>query len=198
MRRAVLAARLAALLAATLLAALFLAGCGLPVDSGPRVITNDRVPPGLLDRDPTVIPTTAPPPSSAITVYLLVGERLAGVRRERPAPPGPGTALQALLQGPTQEEGASGLRSAIGADAGVTLTGIDAGRATVELGRLLSTTTASDQVLAIAQIVYTLTALPTVEGVAFTIDRMAVEVPRGDRTLTAGPLSRADFPSLAP
>ncbi len=176
----------------------FFVGCGVPADSGPRVIANDNVPPGLLDRDPVVAPTSVVPHAGTITVFLVSGERLAGVARETPAPPGSEAALQSLLVGPTREEVASGLRSAIGVDAGVTVTGVDAGRARVELGRLLSTTAASDQVLAIAQIVYTLTNIPGTIAVAFTIDRAPVEVPRADRTLTAGPVGRADFADLAP
>ena len=114
------------------------------------------------------------------------------------SPVTPSGSLQALLLGPTADEAGRGLRTAIGTDSGLSVSAVEAGQVRVELGESFGATSASDQILAIAQIVYTVTALPGVEKATFTLAGRAVDVPTGDGTLTSGPLGRQDFPGLAP
>ncbi len=175
-----------------------LVGCGVPSDTSPRAVPPENVPFGLLDRDETVPPSTSPPASATLMVYLVSGARLAGVRREAPAPAMPDTALRALLLGPTSEEAARGFRTAIATASGVSSSGIENGLVRVELGPSFDRTGSSDHILAVAQIVYTVTELAGVEGASFTLSGRAVEVPRSDGTLTAGPVRRQDFATVAP
>ncbi|MGH9263656.1 MAG: GerMN domain-containing protein [Acidimicrobiales bacterium] len=186
-----------ALLPAALLPVLAM-GCGVPTDREPRAIPDERVPFGLLDPEPTST-TSAPPTATStarITVFLVDGDRLAPVARDVPAPPTPDKALRALLGGARREEVAANVRTALGAAAGASATAAD-GLVRVELGTALPSTAGREQVLAVAQIVYTLTALPGVDAVTFTLSGRAVEVPAGDGTLTSGALRRSDYASVA-
>lgn len=178
--------------------ALALVGCGVPSDSAPRTIPPENVPFGLLDLDTTIPSTTVPDVSLTLEAYLVAGSRLAVVGRVMSSPVTPSGSLQALLLGPTADEAGRGLRTAIGTDSGLSVSPVDAGQVRIELGESFGATSASDQILAIAQIVYTVTALPGVEKATFTLAGRAVDVPTGDGTLTSGPLGRQDFPGLAP
>jgi hypothetical protein len=172
--------------------------CGVPADPAPRVIPRGDLPFELVDPEPTApVPTTVPITES-MSVYLVLDDRLVEVSRDTQSPPTPRLALAALLAGPTAEEAAAGVRTAIGTASGVSTGEVQAGTVEVELGPSFEAAGGSEQVLAIAQIVYTLTAVPGVDGVDFTLEGRAVEVPRGDGTLTGEALRRDAFPNLAP
>ena len=181
-----------------LLGLLALAACGVPADSSPRAIPAEDVPFDLLEPGETVPATTTIPVAATATVFLLSGERLVGVDRSSPAAPTPEWALRALLAGPTPEEAARGLRTAIGTNLALATSGDDGDLVEIELGASFTAAGGAEQILAIAQVVYTMTAFPQVSGVTFTVDGKVVEVPRGDGTLTGTPLGRDAFPAVAP
>ena len=56
----------------------------------------------------------------------------------------------------------------------------------------------TDQTLAIAQVVYTVTQQPGVTGVAFAIGGKAIEVPTAAGAQVPGPVGRADYLPQAP
>ena len=175
-----------------------LAACGVPSDSEPRAIPASDVPFDLLEPPPPVSPTTTVPVAGTVTVFFVSDERLVGLERLAPLAPEPEWALRALLAGPTPEEAARGLRSAIGTALGISHTDGVHTEVEIELGPSFTTAGGAEQILAIAQVVYTMTALPQVRGVTFTLDGRPVEVPRGDGTLTGGALDRDAFPAVAP
>jgi hypothetical protein len=175
-----------------------LAGCGVPADSGPRVIPPDDLPAELVEPAPPPPVSTTVPVTERLSVYLVLDDRLVEVSRDTRPPPTPRLALAALLAGPTAEEAAAGIRTAIGTTSGVATGDAQGGTVEIELGPSFEAAGGSEQVLAIAQIVYTLTAVPGVDGVDFTLSGRAVEVPRGDGTLTGEALRRDAFPNLAP
>jgi hypothetical protein len=177
---------------------LALTACGVPADSSPRPIPAEDVPFDLLEPGETVPVTTTVPVAGTVPVFLLSGERLAGVDRSSPAAPTPEWALRALLAGPTPEEAARGLRTAIGTNLALAASGAGGNLVEIELGTSFTAAGGAEQILAIAQVVYTMTAFPEITGVTFTVDGKAVEVPRGDGTLTGAPLGRAAFPAVAP
>lgn len=172
--------------------------CGVPTDSDPRAIPDDRVPFGLLDPEApsTTAGGTATSTTARVTVFLVDGDRLTPVPRDVPAPATPEKALRALLGGTAPEETARNLRTALDAAAGTSATGTG-GLARVELGTALPSAAGREQVLAVAQIVYTLTALPGVDAVVFTLSGRPVELPAGDGTLTSGALRRSDYAAVA-
>ena len=172
--------------------------CGVPTDSEPRALPPERVPFGLLD--PTSTPSTTPAsPEGAVslTVYLVTQERLTAVTRDVPPPVGPEQALQALLAGVNQREAASGMRSAIAPATEARTTAVAGGEVRVDLNRAFLSGGTKEQILAVAQIVYTVTALPGLDSVAFTLSGRSVEVPSADGKLRAGPLRRSDFAAVA-
>ena len=193
---AAVAAAAAAVAAATLLAA-----CGVSGERSPRFVEDDRVPFGLLDSTTTTegAPGTQGRPAVA-DVCLVVGAegRLATVERAVPRRPTPADTLAALAGGPTAEEADYGLSTALPEDAFGDEAVASGGVVTVDLDPVFTDTDGRRQLLAVAQVVCTLTARPGVGQVAFTLDGELVEVPRGDGTATSGPVARDDYARLLP
>ncbi|MFP5319815.1 MAG: GerMN domain-containing protein [Acidimicrobiia bacterium] len=183
-------------LAAVLLTGL--AACGVPQDPQPRAIPADRVPFGLLDTEALPSASSAGEGLDEVVVYLVAQERLAGATRKVQGPVTAETVIRALLGGPTAEEAARGLRSALDSSVELSTRGRTGVVVAVELGETFSTTGATDEILAVAQIVYTLTALTGIEAVRFMVEGEPIEVPAGDGTLRSAPVGRADFGPVSP
>lgn len=183
-------------LVASLLAAIVLAGCGVPTDERPRDIASRRVPFELLAPSSTTSTTAAPVISTVVPVYMVVNEKVVPLPREVLAPAVLTRLLAALLKGPTVEESDSGLRTAIPNDTRLLSARLDGSIATIDLSGELLAVSGQEQILALAQIVFTATELPGVAGVRFALDDKPIEVPRADGTLTSDPLRRSDYESL--
>jgi spore germination protein GerM len=56
----------------------------------------------------------------------------------------------------------------------------------------------TEQLIALAEIVYTATARPGVGQVSFTLEGEPIEIPRGDGSLTSDAVTRGDYRELAP
>jgi len=131
-----------------------------------------------------------------LTVFFVRGAALAPVER-RVSPVSPTAALAQVVDGPTRAEAATGIRTALAPEV-VGVEAVGPGRtATVAVSRGFAGITGGNQLLAVAQIVWTLTALPTVEDVQFTVEGIPVEVPT-DAGLSSGPVDREDLRSVAP
>ncbi|MDO9176000.1 MAG: GerMN domain-containing protein, partial [Actinomycetota bacterium] len=98
--------------------------------------------------------------------------------------------------GATPAETSSGLRSAIPTPAMLVTAELTRGIATVDLAPEFSDVAPGDQVLALGQVVFTLTDLPGVGRVRFQISGDPVAVPLPDGTSTDDSVSRDDFSSL--
>ena len=186
------ARRPAAWLAAGLL--WLLAGCGVPADPVPRSIPDEEVPFGLVGT--TTSSTTRPASAIRAVVFLVEGDRLVPVRRQVPAPATPDAVLATVAAGPTPPEAAAGLRTAL--VTGVRLSQVADGTATVRLDRDFVAADLREQILALAQLVYTVTELPGIRGVQFTFDGQPAEIPTAQGRLKAGAVSRADFAVIVP
>ena len=178
--------------AALALAALALtAGCGVPQDDGPRALDPSAAP------FRAYVPEAAPEPQGdrPVALYLVRADRLQRTER-RIETPAPSRVLRQLLEGPTSQELAAGLTTAI--PASVTLEGLQmqSDIAVVSLAGLQQEQVRTDQLTAFAQIVATLDDLPGIEGVRFRSGGADLEVPRGDSSLTDGPLKAADYAEL--
>jgi spore germination protein GerM len=55
-----------------------------------------------------------------------------------------------------------------------------------------------EQLLALGQLVFTLTDQPGIGGVEFSLEGEPVDVPLADGTTQDGPVSRDDLPEVAP
>lgn len=183
-----------AVLAAVALAA---AGCGVTAEDGATLADAEDVPFGLLDPAPAVESPLEGATGTAVPVFLVRpdGPQLVGVARL--APSGAlSSRLDVLAEGPTAAEEASGLRSALPGPEAVTSVELSGGVAGVDLSRDFTELSGSDQLLAIAQMVFTLTERTDVARVGFTLDGEPVQVPRGDGSLTSDPVARADYADL--
>jgi hypothetical protein len=104
--------------------------------------------------------------------------------------------LQDLLAGPTVDERADGLSTALSA-ADVTGLTIVQRRATVSVAARPDGAARSDEVLAYGQIVGTLTSQGAEVGtVSFTSGGRPLGVPKADGALSTGPLTIADYAGL--
>jgi len=176
---------------------LVLGGCGIPVDSSPRPLSADEVP--LPAPDLALPPAPLPADSTQVTVeaFFVRGSRLAAVRRQVPAPASVEGALAAVLTEPSPAERNDGLRTALTRP--VRLAGnVGAGVPLIDVTETFERTEGEEQILALAQLVFTLTGVPGVDGVSFALQGRPVEVPTGDGTLKQGPLRREDFSAVAP
>jgi spore germination protein GerM len=92
----------------------------------------------------------------------------------------------------TAEETTQGFRSAV-APASVTGVVTAGGVATVDLTAMFAEMPANEQVLALAQITYTLTDMPGIGQVVFTLNGAPVQVFGGDGMFVAGPVTRETY-----
>ncbi|HWF21771.1 MAG TPA: GerMN domain-containing protein [Acidimicrobiales bacterium] len=201
--------RIALILALAGLIGMMAAGCGIPTSSGPQAIAKGNVPSRLLNPGSTPTSTTLnPPPVATVTeeIYLVDPTLHLTPRNRNIAPPANLTQIvNALLLGPTASESAEGIQSFI--------TGISplsgSNRAVVTVANGIATVDfaanpvqvvgATQTLLAIAQVVFTVTQQPNVTGVLFQIAGQPIEVPIGPNgALVPGPVNQSQYPAQAP
>jgi spore germination protein GerM len=187
-------------LALVLVTAALLAGCGVQGDGAPRALSPDVVPDELMAPSTTSVEADEPESGAVTTVYLVDNrEKLRPVLRTLSNPILITKALNALLEGATDEEADDGLRSEV--PNGTRVNGIDRlGRdvIAVDLSEQFAETTADGELLAQAQIVFTVSELPNVEGVLFLVEGRPREGADDDAKLTSSPLTVEDFEDFAP
>jgi len=177
------------------------AACGVPVDSHPSALSRRGIPFNLLAPTvSTVSTTTAPSPIEVPVHIFLIGptDHLVAVARDVPvSAPDLATVLGALLAGPTDAESAAGFQSALTTQTTVLNASIAGGVATVNLGGTFGQLVGPPQIQAVAQVVFTASALPGVTGVAFELSGQPVEVPVASGAQV--PLANtSQFAALAP
>lgn len=177
------------LTAGLILAVVALAGCGVPAQERPETL-EVTAPPAPAAADATL-------DGREVQIWLVRGRQLEAVTRPV-SPVDVPTALEALLAGPSPDEAASGLRTALPPQT------LQLGEPTAEedvvtlaVTREFTGLVGGNQQLAVAQVVWTATQFPSVEHVRFTADGKALEVPT-DGGLTDRPVDRGDYASVAP
>ena len=193
----------------SLMLASLLAGCGVAREGDFSAIDNAEIPLSLSQAATTTIATTttttiAPELDSSqmvnelVDLYFILGAGLLKVQTNVVSPASPAQALRLLGAGPLNDPSYVGLRSAIP----------QSFEADVEVNRGVATVSAppsflralapSDQRLAIAQIVATLTSRPGIGQVTFTVDGNPIAVPRGRGDLVAAgtPVTFDDYAML--
>jgi spore germination protein GerM len=172
------------------------AACGVPAEDGARLEDDDDVPFGLLETPSTTVPPLTATASARVRLCFLRDGALTTVQRSVQ----PEVALEAVAQllavGPRPEEAAQGVTTAVAED--VLRPQVDAARgvATVDLRSGFTALGAEQQLLAVAQIVCTLTGRPGVGQVTFSLDGDPVDVPRGDGSTRSNPVARDDYRQL--
>ncbi len=178
-----------------------LAACGVPTDDTSRPIAPENIPFGLADVTTSTSTTIASPDrvpeaginGQSVRLYFAADNQFVAVDRMLPAPATLERVLEELADGPGPDDG--GLRSVVGAD-DIASVELKAGVATVSLTSRFPELPPSEQRLAVAQLVLTLTSRPGVGQVAFSLEDQSVGVPRADGSITLGYVSRDDYRTL--
>lgn len=182
---------------ALVVAAASIAGaCGVASQDEARRADPKDVPFGLLAPTSTTLPPRGGAATSAVNVCLVRADAVMVVTRHIEPEPSVHSVIELVEAGPLSEpESSSGLRTEVpaGSVRDVELTG---GVATVSLTRAFADVEADAQLLAIGQLVCTLTARPGTGQVRFTLDGTDIDVPRQDGSLTAEPVTRDDYRDL--
>lgn len=178
-----------------LLAAATLAGCGVGGQGRPQDLAASQVPYGLLRASPAPV-ATATVDQVRATEYLVRGSRITASVTTVPLPGRVDQVVRALLSGVSSAQSSAGLRSAI--PDGTHLLSFDlAGQvATLDLSSQFTTARSADTILAVAQLVLTVTANRDIAAVAFSVEGKPIEVPSPGGALTPDPVSAATYRSL--
>jgi spore germination protein GerM len=180
-------------------------GCGVVAAGGPNAIPKGQVPFHLLTKVvPTTTSTTAPVATAAVNVYFVgqTHQYLVPATRAVPAPPTLHTLLEELLAGPTTAEHTAGVRSAISDSVrllsvkpAVVKPSTDV--VTVDLNTSFGLISGTQEVLAVAQVVFTVTSQVGREiGVQFQIDGVTTDVPTATGGEVAKPVSYRQYATL--
>ncbi len=184
-----------ALAVALLVATVTAGGCGVPLESSPNQLPEDALPEGLRPSDSTV--PDAPSEQEPIDVWYVGDDRLVSTRHRIDPPTTPQKTLDELLSGPTEAEQNRALRTAIPDAAAVVEVSVARGVATVTLTPAFSEIPAADQVLAVGQIVLTLTDQRGIGRVRFVVDDASIAVPVPSGETSGDSVSRDEFIELA-
>ena len=166
------------------LVAIALASCGVRPDASPH-----RLPDVTVTASPGSIARPA-----AVRVYLVAGGSVVAVRRLVLAPASVESRLASLLRGPDETETTAGLRTALSIPA----RGASArdGVAVVDLAALFGDVPRAEHVVAVAQVVLTLTEDPRVTAVRFTVGGRGRAVPLPGGTPADRAVTRSDYAAL--
>ena len=181
-------------LAGMIAAAVVLVGCGVPLQSEPAPIEPEAIPsrlqsPGVRTAVPSAARTT-------VQVNFVRKDRLVSLDREVAGNGLLDGVIQALKAGPTASEQSDGITSALPPGIAVTVVVVQGTTVGLELSGETDGRSATENVLAVGQIVLSVTALQTVDQVTFWRDGTPVEALLADGALTTAPLTAADYEAL--
>lgn len=189
--------------AAVVAAALLLVACGVPQDTVLRTIDRDEVPYRLLDEAPAPPAPETTPTGPAVTVpqvyFVDQEDRLV----PQPQPLGAEglfsvvtSLLGALAAGPTEDQRARGLATALGPDVGLQLAQLVNGIASVEIALSDQGPVADRLPLAIGQLVLSVTSVEGIDAVRLLQNGEAVDAPLPGGERTPEPLVPSDYVEL--
>lgn len=158
---------------------------------------------------PESVPTPTPPverppdPGQVMNVYFVRGEKVGVGGREIPKTADTAgaalSAMRALVAGPSDDEKAFGLTSAIPEGVSVNGVTLDGDTATVDLSADFASGGGSlSTLLRVTQVVCTLTQFNGIERVAFQFDGEPVEAIGGEGVIVDPPVGRVDFEGQLP
>jgi hypothetical protein len=179
--------------------AVLVAACGIPVSNQASVVPSRNVPFRLTSPTLHSVTTTTllPAPTVVEPIYLTKnGDSLVVASRNVAVPAGLVAVVDALLAGPTAAETAQGLTSAIPSSARLEGASIAGSTATLVMSPSFTSISGANQVLAVGQLVLTVTRQPGVSSVAFMVGTSPVSVPTVSGASTTAPVTAAQYASL--
>lgn len=174
------------------------AGCGLSGEDRDHPLAAADVPYDLLAPSTT---TTTEPPATTTTLawranlWFVISGRLEPIQRQLRTQPRVEQLLDLLLRGPGRTEPLL-LRTSLAIDDATVPRPPAGGVLTVDLADDFGARSSSEQILALGQLVFTLTEVPGVGRVVFRINGTELAVPLPDGRLAQGSVSRDDFAAL--
>ncbi len=138
------------------------------------------------------------PDAIAVSVYLVRDNQLVHVTREL-ADPGSSSldgVVTYAIAGPTAPEARSGIWSAIPPGTSLLSTQLKDGVAEIDLSSDFAAIGGTDEILALAQIVWSVTALTGIDSVVFLLDGTPTSVPGLGGVLISGPLDEDEYREL--
>lgn len=176
--------------------------CGVPTSAAPKSIPSSQVPDHLLSptgplgATATTVPIAEP---VTVTIYLVApDQRLQAATRSVASPPLL-SSLEALLAAPSSSESKAGLSTALTAQVRVLSTTLRGHVAVVNFNEAFSQIANAEQLLAVAQVVFTATAISGVSSVQFQINGKATDVPTdANGAQVQRPVSRAEYAAESP
>ena len=159
------------------------------------MVRDEAVPFALLDSQaPPIVPPASGPSSEPVALCFVRDGRLVIVSDEVGAPADLRAPLDALASPPA--DAGPLLRTALTEPSIVRDVRLLGGIARVDLLPEVSALSADEQLLAVAQIVCTLTGRPGIGQVSFTLQGARLAVPKGDGSLVSSPVARDDYAGL--
>ena len=179
-------------------AGLALAACGIPTQPTASPISPNQLPAHLPPARPTVTPCTKSGCISVDVYFVTPSAHLAPFARVVPRDAKLATVVRSLLAGPTAAEQADGITTALGSDIHLLSTDVTAGNkiATLDFSAGFGTLSGIREVLGVAQVVYTVTAIMPGAGVIFEIAGAQTEVPLETGRLWTGAVHEVQYASL--
>lgn len=179
---------------------LVVVACGVPEDEGPQELTADQVPFGLLTTAPTTTSTPEVlPPSREAELYFLDAEGLLEPLPREVGDRSAQTVIETLLATDTAGLPA-GNSSNIPPDTVLLdiFTESDGQNdvLTVDLGEQFTTIESERFIAAVAQIVFTASALEGVDAVSFRVDGEPIPVSDEEGATQEDPVTPLDYQSL--
>lgn len=171
------------------LASMLLLACGVPIDEAAETLMIE------LDQPPQ-IDEPQPQDLAAVSVYLIRDDVLVHVTRDLPVPTTLEDTLESLLSGVSRPEERANLRTSI--PPGTTLLGleIDEGIASLDLSSDFASVGGEEELLAVAQIVLTVTSADGVSHVEFQLEGVPTDVPVTGGALSVDPVSPDQYDEL--
>ena len=177
--------------------AVVLGGCAVGTEGDARRIRDPAVPFDLLNPEaPPLVPPVAGPATEEVSLCFVRDGQVVFVNHALPAPVTMETTLDALAVPPPTAQPL--VRTALTEPSIVREVRVLGGIARVDLLPSVSTLPTDQQLLAVAQIVCTLTGRPGVGQVSFTLEGAPLAVPKGDGSLVTSPVARDDYGVLLP
>lgn len=165
--------------------------CGVPLDRVPEVIEGNRGAP-----DPEVEELEVDDLVAA-SLYLVDEGVIVPVTRNLPEPVDAITILESLLEGTTEPEERRGMRTSI--PDGTQILDLEKNGSTVrlDLSSDFAAVGGEEELLAVAQVVLSVTSVENVEAVLFELEGVQTDVPLPNGALTDDPVTGNAYRALS-